>query len=193
MKFAQQAQPLSWDNMSNTKDEIEIKITKKDRIYLSIILAIVCIAAVVCILVPRHYILQERNSSNQTNPPAASGSPTTPTIPSTPSEPEEPTNPDDEFIDTYSNKSLKIIVEAGGGYALFAKYQNSEGNIDASKINLSSVNINELESIAQPLYEMFQTHISGGQAITESFINSNNELFNSITAFTNKLNSFAEA
>lgn len=41
--------------MAHAKDEIEIKFSKKDTIYLSIIMVLVCVVALVAILVPRYY------------------------------------------------------------------------------------------------------------------------------------------
>lgn len=41
--------------MAYSKDEIEIKFSKKDTIYLSIIMVLVCVVALVAILVPRYY------------------------------------------------------------------------------------------------------------------------------------------
>lgn len=45
--------------MQNSKDEIEIKFSKKDIVYLSLIAVLVCIVALVAILVPRYYKLKQ--------------------------------------------------------------------------------------------------------------------------------------
>ena len=145
----------------------------------------------VCILVPRYFYLESLAESPSTPQTQQSGNAQTPTEP-TIKAPESPSQEDSDYQNTYSNKLLCVIVEAGGGYALFAKYQNTDGNIDASKLNLNSTNITELETIAQPIYETIQTYKNSGEQITETFINSNNYLFSSITTFTNKLNELAE-
>lgn len=187
--------------MHNTKDEVEIKITKKDRIYLSIILSLVCIITLVAILVPRYY--QTLNSNKpDTN---ASGSQATP--PSNPdsetgsnsgnnSEDNSGTNPDNnagednfitttDFINCYSTKALNKLIDVNSFYNnSFGKFLDSNNILKVDILNIDQTSFSQLEQYATIICE--QT--DGQNPLIEEYIMLNDVLLNNINYFKNLLN-----
>ena len=168
--------------MSNTKDEIEIKITQKDKAYLSVILCLICIVAIVCILVPRYYQLHpnpQTPSTNQTE---------TPTNPDTPQSPDQNL----QYANLYSTLVINTLKTLGMPYSTLARHLDSQNNLDVVGLQITDPQLWVLEELAFPIHSSLSSYTNNGIAITPSVINNDNNLYSQIVSFSNQLNQIAE-
>ena len=173
----------------NTKEEIKINITKKDKVYLSIILSLICVVAVVCVLVPRYFYLQQNtqpptnnttnnnsnNDSNNTAPPTTNN------------------GDNSQYQDYYSTLVINIVKQAGMPYSTMTKHLDSNNILNVTGIGITQSQLQQLENLAQPIYNTLQEYISNNQPITAQLINSDDDLYTNIFTFSNLLNTIAES
>lgn len=181
--------------MNHTKDEIEIKVTKKDRFYLSIILSLICVVAVVCILVPRYYQLQNQNPSAPTTSDTSQKGDLTDSSENTPSDEssgEQTTSINQAYKNYYSTLVINTLKSVGMPYSTLSHHLDTSNILDVAGIGISTAELTNLEYLSQPIYTMLTNYINSGTAITTSLINSDNALYSQIVAFSNALNALAE-
>lgn len=172
--------------MKHTKDNLEITITKKDRIYLSIILSLICVIALVSILVPRYF--------KQNPPPNNTDTTQTTPTPSTPDNSHGENSSENNNVDyasLYSTLSINILKEVGMPYSTLARHLDNNNYLNVAGLNLSTEQLSQIESLAQPIYSTLNNYITNGQQITAALIDSDNDLHSQIVALSNMLNDFA--
>lgn len=166
--------------MKHTKDEIEITITKKDRVYLSIILSLICVVAIVCILVPRYYQLQ----NNPTLPPTSSQ-----TGNSNNTDTNNSTQTDVSLNNIYQNAYTTLVLNKlkplGMPYSTLSNYLDSFNILDVVGLNINSSQLDNLEMLSLPIHEAFTDYTNNNIQITTSLINANDQLHSQIVALSN--------
>ena len=172
--------------MNHTKDEIQISITKKDRIYLSIILLLICIVAIVCILVPRYYELQNNTPTPPSSSETGSGGPNN----SDPANTDKPSQQPDTSVNTayqnsYTTFVLNQLKPLGMPYSTLANYLDSFNILDVIGLNINSTQLENLEDLSQPIYETLINYVNNGTQITNALINSNDLLHSQIVTLSN--------
>lgn len=168
--------------MKHTKDEIEIKFDKKDRVYLSIILSLICIVAVVSILVPRYYQL---NSSSTTPPTLSQGNQSSSTGSSNNS---QTSDQNQTYSSLYSTLVINSLKTLGMPYSTLSRHLDSQNNLNVVGLNISEPQLWVLEELAFPIYSTLTTYCNNQTPITIELINQNDTLYSQIVAFSNALN-----
>ena len=178
--------------MKHTKDEIEINITKKDRIYLSIILSLIFIVAIVCILVPRYYQLQNNQQTNIPNNQAGNSSNSNQNSQDTDSNQDTSTSVNQAYKNHYSTLVINSLKTVGMPYSTLANHLDRYNILDVTGLNITTTELANLESLALPIYNALNNYINNGFEITATLINNDNTLYSQIVEFSNALNELPE-
>lgn len=169
--------------MKHTKDEIEITITKKDRVYLSIILSLICIVAIVCILVPRYYQLQNDKPTNPNN--SQTGNTHNPNEPNTNNSTQTGVSLNSLYQNAYTTIVLNQLKPLGMPYSTLSNHLDSFNILDVVGLNINSSQLDNLETLSLPIYEAFTDYTNNNIQITTELINSNDLLHSQIIALSN--------
>lgn len=156
--------------MNHTKDKnkIEFNITKKAKIWLSVILSIIIAGVCTAILINRHFVLEGRKQTSQ-------------------SQNEQSSNFDDSEDLPNSNltKALVLLKNAGGPYmAWFGVYLDENDCVSPAAANLTPARFENLEEQATNIYAIM---VENGIVSSED-IESNYDLSLAITNFKDTLN-----
>ncbi len=179
--------------MKHTKDEIEIQVTKKDRIYLSIILSLILVVALVCILVPRYYYLQNKDTpAISANGNLSNDNSTTPEQSSSAQDNTNGNSINYLYKNYYSTLVINSLKDLGMPYSTLANHLDSYEILDVLGIGITTSELENLESLALPIYSELQKYIEDNITITADIIDSNNSLHSQIVAFSNTLNQISE-
>ena len=169
--------------MNKTKDEIVIKITQKDKIYLSVILCLICVIACVCILAPRYYQLKNQNST------------TPPTLPGDSSASQQPNNSanydNSMYASLYSTSVINSLNSLGMPYSTLSRHLDSHGYLNVIGLQISEAQLWVLEELALPIYTTISSLSTNQTPLTIELINNNNLLYSQIVKFSNELNSIS--
>ena len=166
--------------MNHTKDEITINITKKAKIWLSVILCAILVLTATIILIHRHNYLLSR----QTPPTEQDGGG---------SEPETPGGPyvDDVDLSTsYLTQILQILDDVSGTYhSWFGIYFDNARVVDKVKANLTPSRYTQLESHAEYTMQIVERdYYSQLKEVTAETIFDSEDFQNATTTLKNLLN-----
>ena len=146
-------------------------------------LDLICVIALVSILVPRYF--------KQNPPPTNSNTTQTTPPPSTPPENSQSGNNNTDYANLYSTLSINILKEVGMPYSTLARHLDNNNQLNVAGLNISTEQLSQIESLAQPIYSTLNNYITNGQQITAALIDSDNDLHSQIVALSNMLNNFA--
>lgn len=88
----------------------------------------------------------------------------------------------------YTTKVMQILKDVGKPYSSSSKYLDADGNLNYSKLNPSDSQLEEMESSAKLLYDLFYNYQQQGITITSDFIKECDELISAIGSFTDCVN-----
>ena len=147
--------------MKSTKDEnnLTIKITRKDKIYLSIVLFTIIFVAVAIILIHRHYSLQNKNNINH-----------------------EQQQTEISYTLPKTENILTKLNSIGGYYSSTFGIYLIENKLNNNTLILTNTDIDELENMSQNIIT-----IIGNSTLSEECILNNDELYNAIEDLANYL------
>lgn len=159
------------------KNEIIIKISKKDRIYLSIILCIVCICACIAILVPRYYKTKYNNvAGNYTN---NNSSQTTPNY-------NNSNNSNTNYSNSTSVELLNKLINVGEPFSSIASKYVSNGDLNTTLLDVNDNDITTLNTSAETILTLIKNKETT-TTLTVNVIFNDEVLFNKINEFLNTL------
>ena len=165
--------------MNHTKDEITINITKKAKIWLSVILCAILVLTATIILIHRHnYLLSSSTPAEQ------SEESTTPPVPTGP------------FIDgvdldaSYLNQVLHVLDDVGGTFHnWFGIYFDNHGIVDKVKANLTESRYTQIENHSATMMQIVERdYYSKGKVVNEETIFDSEDFHNSTVQLKNLLN-----
>ncbi len=251
--------------MAYTNEEIEIKFSKKDTIYLTIILVLICIMALVCVLVPRYYKLQQtipplnneatgqspsapdnkasgkneadssktgtksNNSADDSTTDSNANGSTSSETDINPNDSEDKgssdvlsasdsdsttadnkdksdnpssnadNNPAQETLSEasqdpayYTIQVIQALKNVDAPYSASKIYLNGDGTLNYALLDPMPSQMEEIEALAKGLYKLINSYTSNGTELSTSLIRDNDELYNAINNFTNKMDWVAD-
>jgi len=166
--------------MNYTKDEITINITKKARVWLSVILCAIFLLTATIILVHRHNYLLSRSSTPAEQQEQSGGGST-------------PTGPFVEDVDLENcslTQILQILDDVGGTYhSWFGIYLDSSRVVDKVKANLTQSRYTQLEAHAEYMIQIVEEdYYAHGKTVTIDTIFDSTNFETATTDLKNLLN-----
>ncbi len=159
--------------MKNTNNEIVIKITKKHKIIVSVLMAIVISCGLIGVYVPR-YVKQNRQSKQETTASADN---------------EYGTSEDTNIIvasDSPIVKVIKVLSKSSNAYIGLKEYLNKDDTLNTNKLEITEENCIELEEYAEAIYREIEKEIKNDK-IEENILYGNNTLLTQTNEFCNLL------
>lgn len=198
MKFAQPAQLSSLDSptnflqkMKNSKEEITISISKKAKIWLSIIICVIFAAVATVVLVSRHYELLSRQSAPTEQDGGGSGDS---------SGEDSGDSQSGDYIDGVDlensslNQILHILDDIGDTgihkfHTWFGNYFDDSGIVDKAKANLTESRYTQLEAQAASMMQIIQTDFyANAKTVTAETFSSSEDFCDAFPVLKNLLN-----
>jgi hypothetical protein len=155
-----------------TKETIAIRISQKDKIYLSVILCLVCVIAIMAVLVPRY--IRQHTTIVQTNTVAASD------------DSEDYSAVDFSAAQNYTTGAL-LRVRAVKGFASSAKTYLKNNELDTSILNITSDNFEPIEELATDICRRYDILLTAYSTLTAENLAADETLLNEINDFFNML------
>lgn len=169
------------------KDQIEIRITTKDKIYLCVIMLLIITVVLVFVYVPRYYKLKFSGSS-ATSSNNGSSSIQNPSSENT----FECDIPIEDLKNCYTTKVLVLLCKNGNMFSSMKNYLTKDNYLDANLLKLTTAKYSKLEELAEPIFNKINSLPNNSP--TEDDILLDDELTSSIAIFKNTLDNLqAEA
>ena len=173
--------------MNQTKDEITINITKKAKIWLSVILCTILAVIATVVLVVRHNSISSHKSATPTDQSSSSGSGggSAPAI--------DPSLLIDDSVDLENSnltQILRILDDVGDIYhTWFGKYFDDARVVDKTKAVLTPSRFQQLESHAEYMMQVVERdYYSVGKIVTIDTVFDSADFEHATTTLKNLLN-----
>lgn len=99
----------------------------------------------------------------------------------------ENSNIDDETF--YSSTVLRQLASMEKPFSFMSKFLSSDKNLDKNGLKLTQSQIEEIENLALPIYNLLQGLTQNGEQLSADLITGNDKLYSSVNALNNYLNS----
>lgn len=170
------------------KNEIEIKISTKDKVYLAIILCLIIAVLLVFVYVPRYYKLKYANNSSTSTNTQNSGSPN-----QTPPSSSGNTSPitQAQAQDSYCTKVMVLLADSGDMFKTFKNYLTADNVINTALLGITDYDFLLLENMAKQIYDNLTPIIKDGK-VYQADIVLYDQLITDINSFKDYLNNCYE-
>lgn len=89
----------------------------------------------------------------------------------------------------YSSTVLRQLASLEKPFSFMSKFLSSDKNLDKNGLKLTQSQIEEIENLALPIYNLLQGLTQSGEQLSADLITSNDKLYSSVNALNNYLNS----